>query len=163
MHDRRFPVSGWSWVILAGLVAGTLDIFFATGFWAMKGVPALRILQSVAAGVLGAGARESGLAGAALGLFLHYLIATGMAAVFVLASQRWPAILQRAVAAGLAYGLLLYAAMRFVVVPLSAVPAPQAANADAVWVSASIVAHMLLVGLPIALISRRGFLARPFA
>lgn len=156
MRDLRFPVSGWSWVILAGFIAGTLDILFATGFWALKGVPAVRILQSIAAGVLGAGARESGQAGAMLGLFLHYLIATGMAAAFALACRFWPVLLRRAVAAGLAYGLVLYAAMRFVVVPLSAVTAPP--PKDPAWLVASIAAHMLLVGLPIALVCRRGFL-----
>lgn len=41
----------WAYVLAGGLVAGALDILYACGFWWWKaGVPAPRILQSVAAG-----------------------------------------------------------------------------------------------------------------
>jgi len=42
--------NSWLFVLAGGLVAGTLDILYACIFWALKrGVPAQRILQSVAA------------------------------------------------------------------------------------------------------------------
>lgn len=50
------------------------------------------------------------------------------------------------------YGPLLYGVMTFIVVPLSAAgPSPR----DAAWVALGIAAHVLLVGLPIALFARR--------
>ena len=142
-------------VLAAGLVAGTLDIVYATSFWGLKGVPAQRIGQSIAAGVLGKDAFGGGNATAALGLVLHYFIATMMAAAYALVARRWPALVARPVRYGLLYGLLLYALMTYVVVPLSAAPGGGAANT--LWIVCSIVAHALLVGLPIALIVRRGF------
>ena len=70
------------WMLLGGLCAGTLDILFATGFWALRGVAPQRILQSVAAGVLGKASFGGGAASAALGLGLHYLIAIAMASAY---------------------------------------------------------------------------------
>ena len=144
------------YVFAAGAVAGTLDILYAIGFWSFKGVPAARILQSIAAGVKGKDAFTGGGASAALGLTLHYLIAIGMAAAFALVARyRWPGLLARPVRYGLLYGLLLYALMTYVVVPLSA--APGGGGGNALWIGCSLVAHAVLVGLPIALIVRRAF------
>jgi hypothetical protein len=142
-------------VLAAGLIAGTLDIVYAIGFWGLKGVPAQRIGQSIAAGVLGKDAFGGGNATAALGLALHYFIATMMAAAYALVARRWPALVARPVRYGLLYGLLLYVLMTYVVVPLSA--APGGGATDTLWIVCSVVAHALLVGLPIALIVRRGF------
>jgi hypothetical protein len=80
------PATGpWSprlWVLLGGFIAGALDIVFAIVFWALKAdVPALRILQSVAAGLLGKESFRGGLLTAALGLMLHFLIAISMSMV----------------------------------------------------------------------------------
>lgn len=144
------------YVLAAGLVAGTLDIVYATSFWGLKGVPPQRIGQSIAAGVLGKDAFAGGNGAAALGLFLHYVIATGMAAAYALVARRWSALIAQPVRHGLLYGLLLYALMSYVVVPLSAVPGG-GGGGGALWIGCSIVAHAVLVGLPIALILRRGF------
>lgn len=160
MRSPRFRMTAWSWVIVGGMVAGTLDIVFATSYWAAKGVPPIRILQSIAAGVLGAEARQGGVASAGLGAALHYIIAIGMAAAYYLASEQWRVLVRRAALLGLVYGLVLYAAMRYVVVPLSAVPAAQASPRDTTWILGSIAAHMLLVGLPCALFARRAHRAK---
>jgi hypothetical protein len=143
----------WTFVLAAGLVAGTLDIVYACLFWALKsGVPAQRILQSVAAGLLGSASFEGGALTAALGLALHYLIALSMAGAYFLAAQRWAQLVQRPFLYGAGYGLLLYVVMNYVVIPLSAAdPGPQ----DPVWITLTIIVHALLVGVPIALLVRR--------
>ena len=153
--SRRFAASRptLAWIALAGLVAGTLDILYATGFWALKGVPPERILQSVAAGVLGRASFSGGGATAMLGLALHYVIATAMAAAYFLVAPRRPVLLQRSWWCGALYGLLLYAVMQYVVLPLSA--APGGGTPDPVWVACSVAAHVLLVGMPIARLARR--------
>src|SRR3982074_1927505 len=77
-------------ILAGGLVAGTLDITYAWVFWALKaGVPAERIFQSVAKGLLGPASYRGGAATATLGLFLHYFIATSMSVVYYLVGRRW--------------------------------------------------------------------------
>lgn len=72
----------------AGLVVGTLDIVYAIVFWAIKAdVPARRILQSIAAGLLGPESFEGGASTAALGLLLHYFIATSMATAWYVVAK----------------------------------------------------------------------------
>jgi hypothetical protein len=139
-------------VLGAGVVAGTLDIAFACVFWAAKSdVPAVRIFQSVAAGLLGRASFEGGAATAALGLALHYLIALSMSLVYYLAAQRWQVLWRRPVQCGAGYGLLVYVIMNYLVVPLSAAGP---GSEDPLWVTLSIAAHVFLIGIPIALFTR---------
>ncbi len=149
-----------AWVVAGGLVAGALDITFACTWWAIaRDVPAERILQSVASGVLGKDSYEGGRASALLGLGLHFFITLVMSWVYFAASRRLPALVKHPVAMGAAYGLLLYGAMNFVVVPLSnAVVGAPALNA---WTFAGIAAHVLLVGIPIALCARQAQVSVP--
>ena len=139
-------------ILTGGVVAGTLDITYACVFWALKaGVPPRRIFQSVAAGLLGPASFEGGAATAALGLVLHFFIATTMSLVYYIAAGRFPVLVRRAFLCGAIYGLLLYAVMNYVVVPLSAAsPGPR----DPLWIGLSILVHMSLIGVPIALIVR---------
>ena len=154
--DPLLPVA----IVLGGLVVGTLDLLFATGFWATRGVPPIRILQSIAAGVLGQEAAiAGGLPSATLGAALHYGIATMMVLGYAVASVRFDALRRRPIVHGLLYGLFLYAAMQYVVVPLSAANTP--AKLDLPWVLSSIVAHMALVGVPCVLLARRALRRRP--
>jgi len=142
-----------AFVLAGGAVAGTLDITYACVFWALKrGVPVQRILQSVAAGLLGEASFAGGGATAALGLVLHYFIALSMAVVYYLVARRWPLLWQRPVLAGAGYGLLLYGTMNYIVVPLSAAGR---GSKDPLWIALSIAVHVLLIGIPIALFVRR--------
>jgi len=139
-------------VLAGGLVAGTLDIVYACAFWALKrGVPATRILQSVAAGLLGEASFRGGAGSAALGLVLHYFIAVSMSVAYYLVASRWPLLGRRPVPCGAAYGLFLYVVMNYVVVPLSAAGG---GSKDPLWITLSIAAHVVLVGIPIALFAR---------
>ena len=148
--NRR--VAGW--VVAGGLVAGALDIAFACGYWAIaRDVPAGRILQSVASGVLGKASFDGGTATAMLGLALHFFITLVMSLVYFAASRRLPALAQRPVALGALYGVALWIAMNYVVVPLS--NAAGGSPGLDLWTGMSIAAHVLLVGIPIALCARR--------
>lgn len=145
-------------VLAGGIVAGTLDIIFACAFWAVKAdVPARRILQSVASGVLGRASFEGGAGTAALGLALHYLIATSMSLAYYVVASRWPLLHRRPVLSGASYGVLLYIIMTHVVVPLSAAGP---GSKDALWVVLSIAVHIALIGIPIALFASRAHTAR---
>lgn len=143
----------WRYVVAGGLVAGAFDIVYACGFWWWKaGVPPRRIFQSVAAGLLGPASFEGGAATAALGLGLHFFNALVMSAVYYMVATRWPILRRRLVLCGAGYGLILYAVMNYGVVPLSAAGP---GSKDPLWIALSVAVHVLLVGIPIALITRR--------
>jgi uncharacterized membrane protein YagU involved in acid resistance len=140
-------------VIGAGLLAATFDIVFACVFWAIKSaVPPERILQSVAAGILGETSFDGGALTAALGFVLHYLIMLLMALTYYLVARHFHTLRRWPVLSGSAYGLLLYAVMNTVVVPLS--NAGPTANVP-LWITLSIAVHVLLIGIPIALLAGR--------
>lgn len=148
---RTHPLA---YVLVGGLVVGTIDIVFAMTFWDWwADVPALRVLQTVAAGLLGSASFHGGAETALLGLALHFTIALTMAIAFYLAARRWPVLSEHPTGAGIAYGFFLYGVMNHVVVPLSAAP-PGAT--DTVWVVFNVVVHVLFIGLPIALFVRQG-------
>ncbi|MBB5206980.1 hypothetical protein [Chiayiivirga flava] len=144
-------------VLAAGLIAASLDIAFAIGFWALRDVPAQRILQSVASGVLGADAYAGGAASAALGLVLHIAIAVMMAMVYDMASLRLRILVRRPVLFGAMYGVLLFGAMNWLVVPLSAAAM---APPSGLWLWCGLAAHIVLVGIPCALGARLADAAR---
>jgi hypothetical protein len=141
-------------VLWAGLAAGVGDTLLAILLFRVGPV---RIYQSVAAGLLGRDSFEGGLASAALGMFLHFFIATTAAAVYVAASTRLKLLLTQPVACGLVFGPLVYFFMNVVVVPLSRA----ARGGGFVFSWRLMVGHALLVGLPIALVAR--FRLRPAA
>ncbi len=139
-------------ILVGGLAAGLLDILNAIIFWRLySGTSAVRILQSVAAGVQGKTAFAGGAASAGLGLALHFFIMCAMAAAYWFACRRWPAIITRPVASGVAYGLLTWIAMNYAVVPLSRASSPPFILS---WFVDGLLAHVLLVGLLFAFTAR---------
>lgn len=141
-------------VLAGGLVAGTFDITYACAFWAIKiGAPPTRIFQSVARGLLGPASYRGGAATAALGLFLHYFIATTMSVFYYLVARRWALLHKYPLRCGAVYGLGLYLVMTYVVVPLSA--AGGGGSQGRLWIVLSILVHMFLIGVPIAFFTRR--------
>jgi hypothetical protein len=140
-------------ILLGGLAAGVLDIADAIIFTLIRGGSPPRMLQGIASGLLGQSAFQGGSATAALGLFLHFVIATGAAAVYVAASLRVPALLDRPLVWGPVYGLIVYAVMRFVILPLSLIRMqPLSLN---IGFANLIFAHIFLVGIPIVYIASR--------
>jgi hypothetical protein len=152
--------TGWGsaralrFILIGGLIAATCDITYAVGYSAWRGVAPMRLLQSVASGLLGRGAFDGGAPTAALGLVLHYAICVVAAGVYWGAARRLAWLVERAVPAGLLFGLAVYGFMNYVVLPLSAFPFPR--HPAALTVVTGVLVHMVGVGLPIALSARRG-------
>jgi len=138
---------------LGGLAAGVLDISDAIVLTLMNGGAPSRMLQGIASGLLGRAAYEGGLATAALGLGIHFFIATSAATVYFLASRRLPLLLQKPLIGGVIFGLMWWALMYQIVLPITfgrtyTIPAlPQLLNQLGI--------HILGVGLPIAFIAAR--------
>lgn len=101
----------------AGLVAGTVDIGAASTInWVDPGL----ILRVIASGLLGRAARHEGSWVLGVGLLLQWAMSILIAAVFLIAATKLPVLLRRWVLAGMAYGVVVYVVMTYVVVPLSA-------------------------------------------
>ena len=134
------------------LVVGILDLADAFVFFGLRGARPIRILQSIASGLLGHGAFSGGAGTAFLGTVLHFFIAFLIVATFLVAS-RYISILRRTpVWSGLTYGVVVYLVMNFVVLPLSA-----AGRGSYAWpiVANGLIIHMLGVGLPSSLFASR--------
>ena len=135
-------------ILWGGLLAAAGDYFFAHLFYAWR----LGVFQNVAGGLIGREtARAGGVPTYVLGVSLHCLIGIIWAAIFWGLSRRLPALIKYAVPSGLVFGLIVYLGMNCVVVPLSALHAPLALPPLLSWPAA---AHLVLVGLPIALVAR---------
>lgn len=141
-------------IFWGGLIAGTLDLTGAcVASWLRAGVTPERVMQSVASGLLGQASYEGGAKTAVLGVVLHYLIATTWTIVFYLASRKLRWLLERPVTWGLVYGVIVYAFMNFVVLPLSAFPQRTPPRLSGRIIGLLII--MFCIGLPISLIVRR--------
>ena len=139
-----------------GVLVGIFDLLFAFTFYGLiLKAPALRIFQSVAAGVLGRPAAiEGGLKTFFLGIVLHFVVATCIATVYYVVSLVFPLVLRYAVASGLIYGMIAYLGMNYLVIPLSAI-GPRTTSKRAWIFAVEIIGHAFLVGLPLALLARR--------
>ena len=146
------PPSALKAIACGGLAVGILDISSAFVAYGVRGVSPVRILQSVASGLLGAQAFQGGTVTAALGAGLHFFIATVATAVYYVASRKLRFLVERAAFFGLLYGEVVYLFMNFVVLPLSL-----ARKAPFTWASlvTGPVGHLFFVGLPIALAVRK--------
>jgi len=146
-------------VLLAGAIAGTVEMAAVLPIQAALGNGPLRVLQSIASGIEGRRAYAGGLGSAVLGAALHLLISIGAAWVFHLAGERSALLGRRPALAGLVYGVIVWAVMQWLVLPLSAIAYRQAT--DPGMVATSIAVHALFFGLPLSLLDRRFRERRP--
>jgi uncharacterized membrane protein len=146
-------------ILWGGLACGIGDITQAMVAWGIQsGAKPVRILQSVAAGLIGRNAAfQGGWKTALLGAALHFFIAFTVAAVYYTASRWIPFMNQHAIISGLLYGEMVFLFMYFFVLPLSATGTglfTLPTFTVATYLTGPI-GHTLLVGLPVALIVRR--------
>jgi uncharacterized membrane protein YagU involved in acid resistance len=142
-------------ILTGGLIAGAIDITYACVFsYLRRGVPPGRILQSVASGALGQAAFDGGATTAALGLLFHFLIALIWAAVYYALSRRLRVLARVPYVCGVVYGVVIFAVMNYAVIPLSAAPFGAPPPSSPAF-NFGILFHMLGIGLPIALATRR--------
>lgn len=145
--------NAWRHVLLATLVAGSIDIGYAITTTLLRGGQAERLLQAVASGWLGKASFDGGWSAAALGLASHYAIIFVAAALFLAASRRIAWLRAHPCISGMLYGLGIYLVMNFVVVPLSAVPFQLHYH---LWPTlGDLASHIFGVGLVISLVTRR--------
>src|SRR4051812_34343036 len=138
-------------IAITGLIVGAMDITSAFILAISRGSTVTRLLQFVASGLIGPKAFEGGTATAALGLGLHFVIAFGLVAVFYVASRSLAFIPRHAVISGIIYGLIVFAVMNLIVLPLSAAKPRHSLTGDLIQIGI----HVFIIGLPTSLLIRR--------
>lgn len=142
---------------IATAISGTLDILFAMVLTVAFGRQIPNMLRYVASGPFPA-ATDMGTAGAVLGLLVHFALMAVMAAVLMAYLRRNPDYLDHPIWMGVVYGLITYAVMNWVVVPLRFdAPLPP----RPLSIVSQLFAHLVLVGVPMALVAKRFLLTRP--
>ena len=142
-------------IAIATAVSGTLDILFAMILTLIFGRAIPDMLRFVASGPFPA-ANDMGTAGAILGLLVHFTLMAIMAAVFVAAARHKPSLTAQPIQWGVIYGLVTYVVMNLIVVPLRFGNWPP----KPLSIATQLFAHIVLVGIPIALIAARHLRAR---
>lgn len=134
-------------ILAGGAIAGTLDLTsaFITFGWNMP--------RGIAAGLIGIPAVRSGVFPWILGIVLHYLIAFSAATVYCLASRRLEFLRTNWLVCGMFFGIAVYLVMSYVVLPLCALHAAGPYQLRGILIG--VVAHMLIIGLPIGWSLRR--------
>jgi uncharacterized membrane protein (DUF485 family) len=139
-------------IFWGGLIAGVLDLIYATASVVLHGYPAIILPQAIATGLLGVKSFQGGVPTAVLGVALEFLITFVATAVYYGTNRRLTFLTREAVVWGLLYGVAIYFFMNFIVVPLSAAP-----KFSHTWASraSDFAVHMFFIGLPMALAVRR--------
>jgi len=143
-------------IALSTLVSGTLDILFAMILTLAFGRHIPDMLRFVASGPFPS-ATEMGGGGAILGLVVHFTLMAIMAAIFVAVVRARPALLDTPWRTALAWAVITYFAMNWLVVPLrfhSPLP-PKTLS-----IVTQAFAHLALVAIPMTFIARRYLRAR---
>lgn len=140
----------------SGLIAGVLDLGYVVVLVLMRGGDPVRMLQGIAAALVGPAARNPHDWGyAVVGGAMHFAIAYTWAALFCVAASFRPYLIRQPGIAGPLYGVFVWLVMQLVVLPFT--KSPPVSFPPPNW-EPVFLAHLLCVGLPIAVIARR-FLA----
>src|SRR5688572_6602760 len=115
----------WSRLVRAGLLTGVIDGLFASVLSvAFYGSTVTRLFQNVASTLLGQEAFDGGTSTALIGVLMHFGVAFGWSAVFLLLVMRSPWIRRvlgsryGAIKVASVYGPFIWLVMSLVVIPL---------------------------------------------
>ena len=105
-------------LLLAGLLVGTLDITAAcVDSWLSHHIAPARVLNGIAGGVIGKENANGETADIVLGLLVHYFIAYSFTFLFWFVYPPLKKLLRYNLLIGFLYGIFIWAAMRFLVLP----------------------------------------------
>jgi hypothetical protein len=139
-------------ILLAGLLAGTLDILsaFIHVYIVTGGSPVL-VLYFIASAVF-KDAYAGGVGMAVLGLLFHYIIAYGWTVLYFLAFPYLSFLAKNKYASGVLYGAFVWVCMNQIVVPLTLI---KMRPFDAAKAALQMGILMVCIGLPIAILADR--------
>ena len=155
MESRYSAKAAVRAVIIATVIAGTLDILSAFVYAVMAGGTPLGVLSGIGSAIVDREAFASPYILPAIGLALHFGIMLVMAAVYLLAASRIPLLTRLPVLSGIGYGLALWGVMYWVVLPQRwPTMFPVDPRLDPKGFAEDLFSHIMLVGIPIALVAK---------
>jgi hypothetical protein len=141
----------WKSILIATAISGALDISWAMSLTVLNGRRIGDMLRFVGSGPFPT-ATGMGDAGAILGLAVHFTLMAIMATVFVLAALQFRDMTRSPVKWGVIYGVVTYAVLDVLIVPLRF---PAAWPPKPLSIATQLFAHVVLVGLVFAFVTRR--------
>lgn len=142
-------------LLWSGFIAGNLDaVAGIIVYFIYFGLNPLQVLQFIASGIYGPTAINGGAFMVLAGLFLHFLIAYVVAIIYFYLYPKINLLSKYEVLAGLIFGLGIWLIMNLLVLPNSNIPK---SPFDSGLAAIGILWHMVLVGLPIAIITSKYF------
>lgn len=139
-------------ILLTGFVTGLLDILAAIiKFYIDTGKGPEPIFRYIASGVFGFKAFIGGVEYILWGVILHFVIAIVFCIFLFLVFPKVYSAFTNWVVVGILFGIVVWAIMNFVVLPLSYVPEARSGTKE------SIIAALILIfmiGLPVAYVAR---------
>ncbi|AYB32772.1 hypothetical protein [Chryseolinea soli] len=140
-------------IILAGLLAGTMDILSAfIHFYIVAGGSPVIVLHYIASAVFGKEAYAGGAGMALTGLLFHYIIAYGWTVLYFLAFPYLSFLAKNKYVSGVLYGAFVWVCMNKIVVPLTLV---KMGPFDVAKAALQMGILMVCIGLPIAILADR--------
>ncbi len=112
----------------------------------------IEVLQGDAANVLGRAAFSQGAASALAGLLLHFLVSIVWATLYVFGLGMTRAAELHPAVGGTIFGVIVWFAMTFIVLPLGAGPHLEV---DALSILVGVFAHVVCFGIPLGLVVSR--------
>lgn len=142
-------------ILKSGIVAGTLDaIAGVIVYYIWFQFNPFQVLQFIASGIHGPTAINSGIPMIFAGMIYHYFIAFVVAIIYFFAYPKIGLLREYKIISGLLFGLGVWLIMNLIVLPNSNIPK---GSFDAGLAAVGILWHMVLVGLPIALITAKHY------
>jgi hypothetical protein len=128
-----------------------MDITSAVIITLVRGGTIMRLMQFIASGLLGPQAFQGGVPIAFLGLAVHFMITFALVGVFSFARGKLTFLRNYPVQSGIIYGVIVFAVMNLIVLPLSAATPRHSLSGDLIQIGI----HMFIIGLPTSLLLRR--------
>jgi hypothetical protein len=156
ISERNSPWAPWLTVrliVVATAICGALDIGYAIAMSLVRGGTALAVLHSVASGPFGNDIDRLGWAGGLLGLIVHFSIMAVMVSVFCFAVAKWPRLNSNPLLSGIAYGVISYIVMYWIVLVLRW--PERFPQTDPAKVFRALLPHLVCVGIPLAYLVRK--------
>ena len=131
----------WLAIPVGGFIAGTIDLTQAIILFGW------RVPFGIAAGLLGRRHFQSPWI-YALGIVLHFFIASSVTAIYFFVSKKLDFLIEHPLVCGLFYGIAVELVMSYVVLPLSALQARGPYTLHDILLGLGV--HMIVIGLPVA-------------
>ena len=150
--------SFFSSALTAGLIAGALDIIAAClNAYIKSDTAPMQVLKGVASGAFDPKTFSNGTLLAVCGLLIHFFIAISFTFFFFFLARQFPSLVKYPIPVGILYGIFVWAAMRFIILPNLSRLNPKPIVGKEAITNAIIAAGIIVVcvGIPVALFARK--------